>query len=792
MLGQAISHYRILRKLGGGGMGVVYEAEDTRLGRHVALKFLPEELAKDRLALERFQREARAASALNHPNICTIFEIDEADGHPFIAMELLEGQTLRQKIMGKALDLEPVLDLGVQIASALEAAHTKGIVHRDIKPGNIFVTNLEQAKVLDFGLAKLEKAAAAGADPAGATMTAEEHLTSPGVALGTVAYMSPEQVAGKELDARTDLFSFGAVLYEMTTGRQAFSGNTSGVIFHSILEKHPHSVSRVNPELPPRLEEVIAKALEKDREVRYQHAADMRADLKRLKRDTSSGTVSAPVVRKAVQWWRAKPAWIASATALLLISGVLVTRYALRTEHQNIASVAVLPFSGLSADANAEFLQDGITDGIIDTLSQLPNLRVMSSSSVLRYKGREADPQKVGKDLRVDAVLIGRITQRGELFSVNAELVSVADNSQIWGEQYSEKIADVSALQQEIVRDISDRLRLKLSAAEKERLTKRPTANPEAYELYLRGRHEMDKWTDAGWKKSVEYFQQAIDKDPEYATAYAGLADAYELLVNTGPVFSLKDSAAKAAAAANHAIALDDSLSEAHLALALIHWGNYKFNDAQREFRRALELNPNLSLARQRYSTYLVSLHHYDEGRSEIRRALELDPLNLHASVRLGDLFIFQHDYDNAIAQYRKTLEIDPSFVEARYALSYGYQMKGQYDQAMEERAQGLTADGYPDIAEEDKRVYAASGWKGVLRKRIERSSNPENKDFYDPYGVAVGYAQLEENDKALLWLERAYAEHVPLSFLLVDTDLEKVHSDPRFKDLVHRIGFPQ
>jgi TolB-like protein len=342
-----------------------------------------------------------------------------------------------------------------------------------------------------------------------------DELTKDRQALET--YMSPEQVAGKDLDARTDLFSFGAVLYEMATGRQAFSGNTSGVIFHSILEKTPLPVTRVNPELPVRLEEVIGKALEKDREVRYQHAADIRADLKRLKRDTSSGAVSAPAIRKAVGWWRTKPLWIAGMLALLLISGVLVTRNSLKTRQQSIGSVAVLPFRGISSDPNTEFLEDGITDGIIDTLSQMPNLRVMSSSSVVRYKSGQSDPQKAGKDLHVDAVLIGRITQRSDLFFVNAELVSVADSSQIWGEQYSEKMSDISALQQEIVRDISDKLRLKLSGAEKEHLAKRPTVHPEAYELYLRGRHEMYKWTDAGWKKSLEYFQQAVDKDPDYA-----------------------------------------------------------------------------------------------------------------------------------------------------------------------------------------------------------------------------------------------------------------------------------
>jgi eukaryotic-like serine/threonine-protein kinase len=791
MLGKTISHYRILRKLGSGGMGVVYEAEDTKLGRHVALKFLPDELAKDRQALERFQREARAASALNHPNICTIFEIDEADGYPFIAMELLEGLTLRQKVMGKALPSEIVVDLGIQVASALEAAHNKGIVHRDIKPGNIFITSLEQAKVLDFGLAKLERAAVASAGSAEPTRSDEKHLTSPGTTVGTVAYMSPEQVAGKDLDARTDLFSFGAVLYEMATGRQAFSGNTSGVIFHSILEKTPLPVTRVNPELPIRLEEVIGKALEKDREVRYQHAADIRADLKRLKRDSSSGAVSAPVIGKAVPWWRTKPLWIAGMLVLLLISGVLVTRSSLISRQQSIGSVAVLPFRGISSDPNTEFLEDGITDGIIDTLSQMPNLRVMSSSSVVRYKGGQSDPQKAGKDLHVDAVLIGRITQRGDLFFVNSELVSVADSSQIWGEQYSEKMSDISALQQEIVRDISDKLRLKLSGAEKEHLAKRPTVDPEAYELYLRGRHEMYKWTDAGWKKSLEYFQQAVEKDPDYAAAYAGLADAYGLL-GQGANRPARDAFARAEAAANRAIALDGSLGEAHLALALVDWSTYKFADAEREFRRAIELSPSLSLAHQRYAAYLVSLRRFNEGISEDKRALELDPLNLHANNRLGEVFLDQGEYDKAIEQWRKSLDVDPVNSEALFDLSYGYELKGKYDQAVNYWVQGLTNDGHADIAVEYKRVYAASGWKGLLHKHIERLSNPANKGLYDPYAVADNYAKLGENDKALLWLEKTYAEQIPMGSLLIDPDLVHLRSDPRYLDLVRRIGFPQ
>ena len=352
-------------------------------------------------------------------------------------------------------------------------------------------------------------------------------------------------------------------------------------------------------------------------------------------------------------------------------------------------------------------------------------------------------------------------------------------------------MADISALQQDIVRDISDRLRLKLSGAEKEHLAKRVTVNPEAYELYLRGRHEMYKWTDAGWKKSVEYLQQATEKDPSYAAAYAGLADGYALLGN-GVYLPAGDAFQKAEAAANRAIALDESLGEAHLALALVRWSTYKFEVADREFRRAIELSPNLSLAHQRYAAYLVSLRRFSEGLSEEKRALELDPLNLHANNRLGEIFLFQGDYDKAIEQWRKSLEVDPVHSEALYYLSYGFELKGKYNEATKYLDQGLTSDGHADIAAENERVYAGHGWKGLLRKRIDRASNPKNKGLYDPYGVAVTYAKLGDKDKAFLWLDKTYTDQVPMSFLMVDPDIDKLRSDPRYTDLVHRIGFPQ
>ncbi len=779
-------------------MGVVYEAEDLKLRRHVALKFLPAEFENDAAARERFQREAFAASALNHPNICTIHEIDEADGRPFIAMELLEGQTLRQRIgcIGlsgrKNLDPETILDLSIQILSALEAAHRKGIVHRDIKPANLFVTEHGQAKVLDFGLAKQNGDRAPVADPAGATLKADD-LTASGATVGTVAYMSPEQVAGKPLDARTDLFSFGAVVYEMATGRQAFGGDTSGVTFNAILEKNPPLASRLNPSIPLRLDEIIAKALEKDRDVRYQHASDFSADLKRLRRDASSGSVALVAAPAAIPWWRKKPVLsAASAVALVIVAGgLLAKRYFLPAPTNTIRSIVVLPFTGASGASDASFLENGISMGVTDALSQLPGLRVMASNAGMRYAGKNPDPEQVGKDLNVDAVLEGNIEQEGGMVSIDAEVVKTADDTQLWGQQYTEKMANVAMLQQNIAHDISDELRVKLTPAEKQQMSQAPTENADAYRLYLLGRHEIDQFTPEHFFKAADDFQQAVDEDPSYAAASAGLGET-EVLIGYYEPSKQKATFAKAQAMASGALSLDNRSAEAHLTIALIDWLHWDFGAAQREFRRALVLNPNFQYAHGGYSSYLATIGHFSEALEEARRGLELDPLYLFGNSELGGIYADQHECDQAIAQEQKTLEIDPNYAIANGTLSSCYAAEGKYDKAVAALESQFTADGESNSAEKIKRVYAVGGIKAVYRWIISQEDDLA-EPAYNPVDVAAKYALLGDKGNAFVWLNKAFQQRASqLVGLKSNIYWDNLRSDPRYAALVKSIGFPQ
>jgi len=827
-----LGRYEIRSLLGAGGMGEVYLAHDTSLNRKVALKVLPADVASNQDRMRRFKQEATSAASLNHPNIAHIYEIGQSNDLNFIAMEYVDGTTLRDKIHREHEELSKLLRVLQHVAEGLAKAHDAGIVHRDLKPDNIMITSDGHAKVLDFGLAKLvEPPTTTDSVPSGEEPTILQQSSMPGVILGTLGYMSPEQAQGKtkEIDHRADIFSFGCILFEVVTGQRPFTGNDHIEILNKLIREPAPPIAAFNPNAPADLQRIVRRCLAKDPDERYQNIKDVAIELKDVRREMqesgiestvpliSSDSSEAQTIRIQSQRATAEsPARASSAEfivnglkrhktativgALLILiaaaAAALGIRSYLHASSTEVAveSIAVIPFVNENKDPGDDWISDGLTESIINNLTQLPNLRVIARSSVFRYKGQGMDPVVVGKKLDVRAVLAGRITQRGDTMLISAELIDIRDNKQLWGEQYERRLADMLSVQREIAREITNNLRPTLSGVEQSRMNKQMTASSEAYELYLKGRFYWNKRTPSDLQKAISLFEEAVDKDPNYAMAYSGIADSYALLT-AYTVESPRQLMPKAKEAALKALALDDNLAAAHASLGQVTaYYDYDFPTAEREYRRAIELNPNYATAHQWLAEHLAATKRNDEALVEIRRALELDPFSVIMNRIYADILVDGRKYDEAIRQYQKAIDLDPNFPTAHYFLGRAYEAKGMYDDAVKSytRASELGTV-LKDVLVKTNDVYKKSGWKAYVQFNLDQLVVNAPQRRFPPFMIATFYAKLGRDDEALMWLEKGYEERdFRMTLISVAFEFDRLRSDPRFRELVRRMGLPE
>ncbi len=834
-LPEYIAHYRILRRLGKGGMGEVFLGEDTKQhGRKVALKVLPHELTESESRLRRFKQEARAILALNHPNILTVFEIGEAAGNHYIATEYIEGETLRQCLWRGPLKLDETLGVAIQVAMALEAAHAAGIVHRDIKPENIMLRQDKFVrdrfvKVLDFGIAKLTDRDSTNTDPEAVTIPISE--TNPGAIMGTTGYMSPEQAQGESIDERSDIFSLGVVLYEMVAGQPPFKGKTDSHTRVQIIDHEPAPLTQHVVNVPRQLERIVSKALAKDRFKRYQTITDLKLDLEQLRDElhfsentetasegtratqadllsasptgiksrinTASETVTVSTGESRSQEKRTN--WFAYGVLGLLLVLVVAGAVFFARSSRPINSVAILPFVNDSKDPNAEYLSDGLTESIINSLSQLPNLKVMSRNAAFRFKGANHDPLEAGRTLNVGAVLTGRLVKLDDRLVIKTELIKVDDGSQLWGAEYNSSLADIFSVQDEVSKKISQSLRLKLSGEDQEKLAKRYTKDAEAYELYLKGRYFWNKRNEDGFRNGIEYFKRAEEKDPTFALAFSGLADSYALLCDIGVVRPV-DEMPKAKAAAQKAVDADPELAEAYTSRAFVRLAyDWDWLGAQNDFQQALRLNPKYPTAHQWYASYLMQMGKFSLAKAEIEEAHKLDPLSPIISANSGLYSYYEHNYDDAIAKYKVTLQSDPDFWVARHYLALAYVQKGMHQEAIAELRKLIKAPEsgpVPDkVIEAESEAsaslgfaYARGGKPSESRAILQKLDALSKRRYVSPLYFAIVYAGLQENERAIEYLNKAFdARHPGLVLIRIDPMFDGLRSDQRFTQLTKR-----